>query len=50
MNPQLNSGIYQLKSLLKKSANIKIGKLATFNFPEGIYVYTGSAKKIYNNE
>ena len=42
---KLSSGFYQLKILLKKSAKIKIGKLGTFNFPAGIYIYTGSAKK-----
>lgn len=45
MNFNFNSGFYQLKILLKNKTKIKIGKLGIFNFPAGIYIYTGSAKR-----
>lgn len=37
------SGIYHLLIYLKKEQEIVIGKLGTFRFPAGYYVYTGSA-------
>ena len=36
---------YQLHILLKESTKIQIGKLGSFNFSKGKYIYTGSAKK-----
>lgn len=36
-------GAYQLHLRLDKSVRIKVGKLGTFLFPAGRYVYTGSA-------
>ena len=36
---------YQIHINLKKNIEITIGKLGTFVFPRGLYVYTGSAKK-----
>ena len=36
---------YQLFISLSQPYEIQIGKLGLFTFPEGIYVYTGSAKK-----
>ena len=37
-------GIYKLVIKLSKDKEIKIGKLGTFVFPNGFYVYTGSAQ------
>jgi len=37
------SGIYHLLIYLEKEQEIVIGKLGTFQFPAGYYVYTGSA-------
>lgn len=37
-------GIYAIELLLDRPRNITIGKLGTFNFPAGIYIYSGSAK------
>ena len=39
---------YQIYILLKKRLEIQIGKLGNFNFPSGVYVYSGSAKKNIN--
>jgi Uri superfamily endonuclease len=36
---------YQLFITLSQSTEIQIGKLGLFAFPNGTYVYTGSAKK-----
>lgn len=41
-NSKLNSGIYNLIIFLPSSREINIGKKRLF-FPEGYYVYTGSA-------
>jgi len=41
----MNSGIYILSIKLEKNATIDIGKLGKFTFPQGYYVYTGSARK-----
>ena len=40
-----NSGVYQLRISVRKIYSISIGKLGTFTFPTGQYVYTGRAKK-----
>ncbi len=37
-------GIYNLVINLSKEKEIKIGRLGTFVFPKGFYVYTGSAQ------
>ncbi len=39
-----NKGIYNLVIKLSKDQKIKIGRLGTFVFPEGFYVYAGSAQ------
>lgn len=39
----MTKGAYQLHLKLDKSVRIKVGKLGTFLFPAGRYVYTGSA-------
>jgi Uri superfamily endonuclease len=36
-------GVYQLHLRLFRAARIRVGKLGTFLFPAGRYVYTGSA-------
>ena len=36
---------YQLSILLKNKVVVTIGKLGTFEFPAGQYIYTGSAKR-----
>jgi Uri superfamily endonuclease len=36
---------YQLRIHVKKSIQVRIGKLGIFDFPKGAYIYTGSAKK-----
>lgn len=36
-------GAYQLHLRLDKSVRVRVGKLGTFLFPAGRYVYTGSA-------
>ncbi len=38
------TGIYNLIIQLSKDKEIKIGRLGTFVFPKGFYVYTGSAQ------
>ncbi len=35
---------YQLVIRLLEDSRIRIGKLGEFNFPAGLYIYTGSAK------
>ena len=37
-------GIYQLLIYLPKNTSIVIGKKGTFEFPNGHYIYTGSAR------
>ena len=37
--------IYYLLIVVKKSIKVKIGKLGTFVFPEGLYFYAGSGGK-----
>lgn len=36
-------GVYQLWIELPKASRLTVGKLGTFDFPPGVYVYTGSA-------
>ena len=36
-------GVYQLHLRLPKAVRLRVGKLGTFSFPAGDYVYTGSA-------
>jgi Uri superfamily endonuclease len=38
-------GCYQVFIRLKKGCSLSIGKLGSFYFPPGDYVYTGSAKR-----
>jgi Uri superfamily endonuclease len=42
--PIQKGGIYNLIIKLSKDREIKIGRLGTFIFPGGFYVYTGSAQ------
>jgi Uri superfamily endonuclease len=42
-------GIYKLVLELSKDKEIKIGKLGTFIFPKGFYIYTGSAQNGLEN-
>jgi len=37
------TGAYQLLIRLNEARRIRVGKLGTFDFPAGWYVYTGSA-------
>ena len=39
----LTAGVYQLLAYLEHETTIRIGRLGTFRFPAGYYVYTGSA-------
>ena len=36
---------YQLHIRLSQAVRLKIGRLGEFDFPAGVYVYTGSAKR-----
>jgi Uri superfamily endonuclease len=36
---------YQLHILVGKDVSVAIGKIGSFDFPAGEYIYTGSAKK-----
>ncbi len=40
----MTRGCYQLLLYLKRKSRIKIGKKGEYDFPEGYYVYTGSAQ------
>lgn len=40
---------YQLVLRLSRSVTLTVGKLGTFKFPAGVYVYTGSAKRGMDN-
>jgi Uri superfamily endonuclease len=40
----MKGGVYNLIIKLSKSKEINIGRLGTFVFPKGFYVYTGSAQ------
>lgn len=42
---KLDSGSYQLVIKLADKRRIKVGRLGSFVFPAGYYVYTGSAKR-----
>jgi Uri superfamily endonuclease len=39
----MTKGVYQLLIRLDTDETIPVGKLGTFAFPAGFYVYTGSA-------
>lgn len=39
----MTPGVYQLSLHLPKTVRLQVGKLGTFEFPAGRYVYTGSA-------
>jgi Uri superfamily endonuclease len=39
----MDTGVYSLLIELKKNQKIRIGNLGKFEFPKGLYVYTGSA-------
>ncbi len=45
MNTLRTFTTYQLLIEVKKSTTITVGALGSFTFPEGFYIYTGSAKK-----
>ncbi|MEE8348831.1 MAG: GIY-YIG nuclease family protein [Acidobacteriota bacterium] len=40
---------YQLHIRLKKNTSLTVGKLGTFTFPTGWYIYTGSARRQIQN-
>jgi len=40
-----DSGFYQLVARLEGECEVTVGRLGTFLFPAGYYVYTGSARK-----
>jgi Uri superfamily endonuclease len=40
-----DQGVYLLIIYLKRATTIRIGKLGTFRFPRGYYVYVGSAMR-----
>ncbi|MCF6147131.1 MAG: GIY-YIG nuclease family protein [Candidatus Kuenenia sp.] len=48
MSFSFNKGIYCLVITLLKAQKIQIGKLGTFHFPIGYYVYAGSAQNNLN--
>src|SRR3972149_10506691 len=39
----MTRGCYQLLLYLNRNSRIKIGKKVEYDFPEGYYIYTGSA-------
>ncbi|MFP4456200.1 MAG: GIY-YIG nuclease family protein [Clostridia bacterium] len=39
-----NSGLYQIFTFLPVTTEVKVGKLGSFTFVKGSYIYTGSAK------
>lgn len=39
----MKTGVYQLHLHLPNAVRLQVGKLGTFEFPAGWYVYTGSA-------
>jgi len=41
----MDNGLYIAVFLLKKNCRIKVGRLGTFTFRTGWYLYVGSAKK-----
>ena len=41
----INKGLYQLLIFLPKISLIQIGKKGEFLFPQGYYIYTGSAQR-----
>jgi Uri superfamily endonuclease len=45
MTPRGTASTYQLHIRVLRAAKIQIGKLGSFSFPAGRYIYTGSAKR-----
>lgn len=43
-----NSGLYQLHISLSDMETIDVGRLGTYSFKKGKYIYTGSAKRGLN--
>lgn len=43
--PASNPSVYRLHIRLEKNVTLAIGRLGTFTFPTGDYIYTGSAKR-----
>ncbi|RLF20249.1 MAG: GIY-YIG nuclease family protein [Thermoprotei archaeon] len=44
LNVPKRPGVYVLVININKDVNVKIGKLGSFTFPKGLYVYVGSAR------
>jgi Uri superfamily endonuclease len=44
-NPQARSVTYQLLIRVERDRRVRVGRLGTFTFPAGRYVYTGSARR-----
>lgn len=42
-SPEPRGGVYQLYLRLREPVRVRVGRLGTFEFPAGCYVYTGSA-------
>lgn len=42
-HPLVDRGVYQLHIYLPRATTMEVGRLGTFRFPAGWYVYTGSA-------
>ncbi|GGH71673.1 hypothetical protein GCM10010978_07860 [Compostibacillus humi] len=40
-----DASLYAIKGVLTDQQNLTIGKLGSFRFPPGLYVYVGSAKR-----
>jgi Uri superfamily endonuclease len=45
----MNEQTYQLYIFVKQKITIKVGRLGTFDFLAGLYIYTGSAKRGMHN-
>jgi sugar fermentation stimulation protein A len=43
--PSKDGGVYLLVMVLRRSTTIRVGKLGTFRFPQGYYIYVGSAMR-----
>ena len=44
MRKDTQGGLYQILFRIDAAATVRVGRLGTFRFPAGDYVYTGSAK------
>ncbi len=44
INCKMKGGIYNLIIKFSNNKKIRVGRLGTFTFPKGFYVYTGSAQ------